>query len=291
MNFHTPVLLKEILEILEPAPSKKYIDATLGGGGHTSEILKRGSRVLALDRDQEAIEYVCKYQKSNIKNKKLIVQKANFNQIEEIAKENGFGQIDGILFDLGVSSHQLEKAERGFSFQKEGPLDMRMDKNLPISASDIVNNFEERRIDEIFQTFGQEKFSRSIARAIGIARQIKPIGTTTELARIIQEVYRKKNQKVKLNPATRTFQALRIVVNSEILNLEESMPQTIKILKKGGRLVVISYHSLEDREVKRFFKTSQNLRVLAKKPVGPQIAEVRENPRARSAKLRTAEKI
>lgn len=291
MNFHTPVLLKEVLEILEPSLGKKYIDATLGGGGHTAGILKREARVLGFDRDREAIEHVCKNQKSNIQNKKLIVQKANFNQIEQIAKENNFDQADGILFDLGVSSHQLEKAERGFSFQNEGPLDMRMDKNLAVTASDIINNFEERRIDEIFQTFGQEKFSRSIARAISIARQIKQIKTTAELAEIIQEVYRKKNQKQKLNPATRAFQALRIVVNSEILNLEESMPQTIKILKKGGRLVVISYHSLEDAKVKRFFKSSQNLKVLTKKPIGPQPAEVLQNPRARSAKLRAAEKI
>ncbi|MBI4037619.1 16S rRNA (cytosine(1402)-N(4))-methyltransferase RsmH [Candidatus Curtissbacteria bacterium] len=291
MNYHTPVLINAVLEILDPAPGKKYIDATLGGGGHTTEILKREAKVLGLDRDQEAVDHVSKYQVSSIKKGILTVVKANFNQIEEIAKEKGFGQADGVLFDLGVSSHQLDKAERGFSFQKEGALDMRMDRDLPILASDIINNFEERRIDEIIQTYGQEKFSRSIARAINIARQIKPIETTTKLTEIIQEVYRKKNQKQKLNPATRTFQALRIVVNSEILNLEESMPQTTKILKKGGRLVAISYHSLEDREVKRFFKTSQNLRVLTKKPIGPQPSEIMQNPRSRSAKLRAAEKL
>lgn len=291
MKYHEPVLLKEVVEYLKPGPNKSFIDATLGGGGHSFELLKRGSRILALDRDQEAVNYVSESQVSSIKKGNLTIVKANFNQIEEIASKNGFNEVDGIIFDLGVSSYQLEKAERGFSFQKEGLLDMRMDKNLPITATDIINNFEERRLGEIFSTYAEEKFSWPIARAVCSARQVKPIESTKELADLVREVYRKKGLRTKVDPATKVFQALRIVVNSELLNLEESLPQTTKILKKGGRLVIISYHSLEDSIVKRFFKVSIKLKVLTEKPVGPQESEILINPRSRSAKLRVAEKI
>lgn len=291
MKYHEPVLLEEVIGYLRPGPGKTFIDATLGGGGHALEILKRGGKVLGIDRDKDAIDYVSKNQESDIKNQKLVIVKANFNQIEQIAVEKNFGQADGILYDLGVSSHQLEKVERGFSFQKTGPLDMRMDKNLSIKASDIINNFEERRLGEIFSTYAEEKFSWPIARAVCSARQIKPITDTRKLADLVREVYRKKGQRTKVDPATKVFQSLRIVVNSELMNLEESLPQTIKILKKGGRLVIISYHSLEDSIVKRFFKESNKFKVLTAKPVGPQETEVLRNPRSRSAKLRVAEKI
>lgn len=298
MNYHTPVLLQEILKFLDPAPGKLFIDATVGGGGHTIELIKHGARVLAIDRDPEAIEHV----KSKIKNlfwnknvsiskikigKDLILANANFNKIGEISREYGFSQVDGILFDLGVSSHQLEKAERGFSFQKEGPLDMRMDPTLQVTAADIINNFDQRRLNEIFKTFGQEKFSWAIARAICSARQIKPIETTGQLAQIVREVYRRG----KFDPTTKTFLATRIVVNSELLNLEEVLPQTIGVLKTGGRLTAVSFHSLEDGIVKRFFKNQRKLKILTKKPIGPQPWEIEKNSRSRSAKLRVAEKI
>lgn len=291
MKFHKPVLLQEVIEYLKLEKDDLIIDATIGGGGHAHQLLERGAKVLGIDRDQEAIDYVEKSLKTRVKSQGLVLAKGNFSQIEKIAKRKGFFKVKGVLLDLGLSSHQIEKAQRGFSFQLEGPLDMRMDKDLQIKASDIVNNFEERRLDEIIKTFGQEKFSRAIARSICSARQVAPIDSTKRLAQIISEVYAKYKQKSKLNPATRTFQALRIVVNSELLNLEESLPQTIKILDTGGRLVIISYHSLEDGIVKRFFKTERNLRVLTKKPIGPQIQEVIGNPRSRSAKLRAAEKI
>lgn len=286
MGFHKPVLLQEVISFLDPKPGSKIIDATLGGGGHTEELLKRGARVLGIDRDEEAVEFA-KGRFKNNQNLKLV--NGNFSNLEQIAKANGFEQVEGIIFDLGVSSHQLEKPERGFSFQKEGPLDMRMDKQLTVRAYDIINNFEKRRIYEILETYGQEKHSWAVASAIYSARRLKPIETTTELAKIIDKAIRGVGRS-RVNKATRVFQALRIVVNSEILNLEEALPQTVNILKKSGRLAIISFHSLEDQKVKRFFKQNK-LKVLTDKPIGPNQSEVTANPRARSAKLRVAEKI
>ncbi len=286
MTYHEPVLLHACLDFLRPKPGDLIIDATIGGGGHTEGILKKGAKVLGIDRDPDAISYL---KAKNID--RLILTQDNFANIGKVAKEHGFGQVSGIIFDLGVSSHQLDEPSRGFSFRRDGPLDMRMDPSLTLRAKDIINNFPERRLDEIFKTYGQEKFSRSIAHAACVSRQIKPVETTGELAEIIREVYRKRHVREKIDPATRTFQALRIVVNSELLNLEESLPQTEGLLKIGGRLVVISFHSLEDGIVKRFFKQSKNLRVLTGKPIGPGDEETRQNPRARSAKLRAAEKV
>ena len=287
MIFHAPVLLQEVIKFLSPAPGKSYIDATIGGGGHTFALLKQGARVLGIDRDPDAIEHIKDKWKIG---KELILARANFNKIGEIARSNGASQIDGILFDLGVSSYQLEKADRGFSFQKKGPLDMRMDPDLEVTAADIINNFDERRLYEIFKTYGQEKFSRSIARAICSARQIESINSTVRLAKIIEDA-KPRGAYEKIHPATRAFQALRIVVNSELLNLEEALPQTTNLLARGGRLVIISFHSLEDALVKRFLKQEEKLLVLTKKPIGPNRQEVLANPRARSAKLRVAERI
>lgn len=301
MIFHAPVLLQEVSKFLAPASGKSHIDATIGGGGHAFELLRRGARVLGIDRDPEAVEYV----KSKIKNQKekfpkgnakikigkdLILIHANFNKIGEIAQEHGFMKVNGILFDLGVSSHQLEKAQRGFSFQKAGPLDMRMDPNLSVTAQDLINNFDERRLNEIFKTYGQEKFSRSIARAICRARQVEPINSTVRLAKIIEDAIPRGTYQ-KIHPATRAFQAIRIVVNSELLNLEEALPQATNLLARGGRLAIVSFHSLEDGLVKRFFKQEKKLQVLTPKPIGPNRQELLANPRARSAKLRVAERI
>jgi len=291
VKYHTPVLLQEVVKFLDPGPGKTFIDATIGGGGHTLEILKRGAKVLGIDRDPEAIEHIKKSQKSKVKSQKLVLVCGNFSQIGKIAKEYGFENVDGILFDLGVSSHQLERTDRGFSFEKSGPLDMRMDPNLTIRAYDLVNNFDQRRLNEIFKTYGQEELSWPIAGAICRARQIKPIESTVKLAAIVKEVYWGKRRKSKLHPATKVFQALRIVVNSELLNLEEALPQTTDFLKIGGRLAIISFHSLEDGIVKRFFKQQERLRVLTPKPIGPTYLEIEKNPRARSAKLRVTEKI
>ena len=306
VKYHTPALLQEIIQFLDPKPDKRIIDATIGGGGHTFEILERGAKVLGIDSDPDAIEHVrnqfqistrprpSRDEVGNFKfqiGKGLILVRGNFNKIDEIARSKGFQQVDGILFDLGVSSHQLEMPQRGFSFEKNGPLDMRTDPNLSISAYDLVNNFDQRRLNEILKTYGQEKLSWSIAGAICSARQIKTIETTGELAQIVKEVYGRFRKKGKLNQATKTFQALRIVVNSELLNLKEALPQTLDLLKTGGRLVIVSFHSLEDAIVKRFFKYEPKLKVLTPKPIGPKDLEIKANPRSRSAKLRAAEKI
>ncbi len=287
-QYHTSVLLNESIEYLRAIPGQKYIDATAGGGGHTQELLKRGAQVLAIDRDSQSIEYL----KEKFKGKKnLILVQGNFSNLAKIAHENNFCQVSGIIFDLGVSGKQLDDPKRGFSFNKEGDLDMRMDDSLSISAFDLVNNFDKRRLNEIFQSFGQEKFCLAIADAICGARQIKPIKTTLDLAQIVEEVYRRKKERTKLHPATKVFQALRIVVNSELLNLEEVLPQTLPLLAKNGRLVIISFHSLEDGIVKRFFKQTRELKILTKLPVGPSEEERMANPRARSAKMRVAEKL
>lgn len=284
-KYHESVLLDKVIEYLEPGPEKTYIDATAGGGGHCSELVKRGAKVLALDQDPEAVEELSRESLEN-----LVVVKSNFANIAKVAQEKGFEKVDGILFDLGVSSHQLDTASRGFSFTNSGPLDMRMDPDLTLSAESIVNNFDKRRLNEIFKVYGQEKFSLAIADAVLSAREVKPIENTRELGEIVREVYRRKRMNTKLHPATKVFQALRIVVNSELLNLEEALPQTTKLLGKGGRLVVISFHSLEDGIVKRFFKQATELEILTKLPVGPGNSEQERNQRSRSAKLRAAQK-
>lgn len=304
MRYHKPVLLQEVLDYLKPSPGKVYIDATAGGGGHTFEIIGQGAKVLGLDRDPESIEYLDKEvkssprfsgeagQKSKVKiSKNLFLVNGNYNKIGEIANSHGFEKVDGILFDLGVSSHQLQIANRGFSFRKSGPLDMRMDPKLNIQASDIINNFERKKLDEIFKKFAQEKFSWSIANAICSARQVRPIETTEELATIVRGVYKKRGLKNKIDPATKVFQGLRIVVNSELVNLEEALPQTTQLIKSGGRLVVISFHSLEDSIVKRFFKQDNSWKIITPKPIRPNLNETEVNPRARSARLRAAIRV
>lgn len=304
-QFHQSVLLKEVIKFLDVKPGCRYIDATIGGGGHAVEILKRGGRVLGIDRDLEAIEHLKnQFKILNLKFKigqDLIFVRDNFSHIDKVAREAGFNQVDGIIFDLGVSSYQLEKTQRGFSFVKEGPLDMRMDSEGAITAADLINTLDKRRLYEILKTYGQEKLSRPIADAIYRARQIRPIETTTELAKIVEEVYRKYFKRTipgsqakhgaRIHPATKTFLALRIVVNSELLNLKEALPQTVDLLDRGGRLAIISFHSLEDGIVKRFFKQEEQLMVLTKKPIGPGAAEILKNPRSRSAKLRIAQKL
>jgi len=296
VRLHTPVLLQKTVELLDPAPGKLFIDATCGFGGHTEGLLNKGAKVLGIDRDPEAIGHLRKSLGSRVKSKRLTLVQGNFADIGQIAREAGFGKVDGILFDLGVSSVQLENPQRGLSFTRDGPLDMRMDPALGLSARDIVNNFEKRRLYEIFKNYGQEKFAGAIAGAICRARELKSIETTAELARVIEKVYktggvRKKHKAKKLHPATKVFLALRIVVNSELLNLEKALPQTVELLNKKGRLVVVSFHSLEDGIVKRFFKHQRNFKVLTPKPIGPEKIEILANPRSRSAKMRAAEKI
>ncbi len=289
-EYHISVLLQEAVDALGVQVGKNYIDGTLGGGGHTGEILRRGGRVLGVDFDEDALEYVRK--QLTINNSQLTLARGNFKDIDALAKENGFENVVGILLDIGVSSHHFDTAERGFSFQKEGPLDMRMDQTLNVKAADLINILTKGEMYELFTKLGEEWGSRPIIESIISARQIKPIETTGELAQIISKVA--PRSKSESNPATRIFQALRIAVNDELNSLREVLPKAVALLAPGGRLAVISFHSLEDRIVKHAFKDfeSEGLgKIITKKPIIPTEQEVVHNKRARSAKLRIFEKL
>lgn len=303
-SIHKPVLLKEIIEFLNIKKGGKYIDATVGSGGHSLEIIKKGGIVLGIDCDPWAVKAAREFLSSacptlkrggsalGFKNLWRLAQ-GNFRDLKKIALKNDFYPVEGIIFDLGVSSYQLEVGERGFSFRREGPLDMRMDPKLKVTAADLINTLSENEITEIFKKFGEEKYARRIARGICRAREIRPIKTTKELVEIIIRNL-PRGERRKKHPARKCFQALRIVVNDELGNLKEALPQAIELLKKGGRLAVISFHSLEDRIVKNFFKEEEkkgNLKILTKKPIRPTEEEKKLNPRSRSAKLRVAQKI
>ena len=276
---HRPVLLKEVISALNVKRGKKYIDATVGSGGHTWEILKRGGRVLGIDCDPEAIRILkTENRKQKTENRKLIFVQGNFKDLKKIAKTHRFNKVAGILFDLGLSSWQIEESGRGFSYLRNEPLDMRMDPALKVTAAEIVNSLTKEELYEIFAQFGEEVNSWAIANAIVRAR---PLKTTKELAGVVG------NDASRL---ARVFQALRIVVNNVIENLKKALPQAIELLEKGGRLVIISFHSLEDRLVKFGFK-NKNLKIITKKPIKPSKEEIIVNPRARSAKLRIAERI
>lgn len=288
-NYHESVLLKEAIQGLEVEKNKKYIDATLGGGGHTKKILELGGIVLGIDVDKEALDYIgseIKNQNSKIKNwERLTLARGNFRDIDKIALLNNFDKVAGIIFDLGVSSHQIDSPARGFSFQNEGPLDMRMDQELGVRALDLIKILTKGELNEIFAEFGEETRAWAISDAIIRARSIKPIETTGELAKI---VFATAGQSKKV------FQALRIVVNDELNAIEEALPKAYGLLEKNGRLCVISFHSLEDRIVKRKFLEFEEKKmgkIITEKPIVPSEGEVEGNRRARSAKLRIFEKI
>ncbi|MEX2007637.1 MAG: 16S rRNA (cytosine(1402)-N(4))-methyltransferase RsmH [Candidatus Levyibacteriota bacterium] len=297
-DFHTSVLLQEVIDALDVKPERLYIDATLGGGGHAFEILKRGGKVLGIDWDDEAIEFV----KSKVKSSKfeigkdLVLVKGNFKDIARISKENGFDKADGILFDLGVSSHQIDKPERGFSFQQSGPLDMRMSKDLGVMAMDLINGLNKGELYELFTKLGEEHAARTISNAIISARGIKPIETTAQLADVVAKSFGLRGEvkpymKAKVN--TKVFQALRIAVNDELNNLKEALPSAIEVLGPKGRIVAVSFHSLEDRIVKwQFIEFAQKGlgAVLTKHPILPAQAEIETNRRSASAKLRIFQK-
>lgn len=307
VRFHKPVLLKETINFLEIIQGEKYIDVTVGGGGHSEAILKNGGKILGIDCDPEAIQAARRYLSTacppakNSQSECLggpnaswrLVQ-GNFVHLKKIAQENNFTKVAGVLFDLGVSSYQLETPGRGFSFNLEGPLDMRMDPNLSVTAADLVNGLNKGELDELFSKLGQEHYSRRVAEAICRARKIAPVTTCNQLAKIILEARPRRGKLDRTHPATRCFQALRIAVNDELNNLRKALPQALDLLRVGGRLVVISFHSGEDRIVKQFFQKkvkSGELRILTKKPVRPTPEEVNQNPRSRSGKLRAGEKI
>jgi len=294
---HKSVLYKEALEALQINKNETYVDATVNGGGHTKGILERGGRVLGIDVDPTSIKYAAEAFSLPLKtennllyteSEKLILTCGNFAQLGKTANRFRVSKLAGVLFDLGLSSLQLESAERGFSFTKEGPLDMRMDPALAVSAADLIKVLNEGELYELFNKYGEEPCSRRLARAIVQARVAGEIKTTKNLAEIIEKSAPKY---ARLHPATRVFQALRIAVNDELNNLKKGLSEAKVLLKKEGRLVVISFHSLEDRIVKKFFTESGDLRVLSKKPIVPSREEISENPRSRSAKMRVAEKI
>jgi 16S rRNA (cytosine1402-N4)-methyltransferase len=287
---HVPVLVSETLEFLSVRPEGIYIDATLGGGGHSEEILKRleSGRLLSLDRDPRALE-VAGSRLAGF-GEKLMMQHGNFAQIDALHAASGLPPVDGVIADLGLSSIQLDDASRGFSFNLAGPLDMRMDPGAELTAADLVNYADERELADILDKLGEERHSRRIARAIVKAR---PYRFTTELAQVVTRAIPSRAGLHQIHPATRSFMALRLAVNGELENLEQFLNKVLTVLRPGGRVVILSFHSLEDRPVKQAFRRWQDegrATLLTRKVVRPTEEEVQTNPRARSAKLRAAEK-
>ncbi len=278
------------MEALNAHPGGWYVDCTLGAGGHARAILEKilpNGRLLGIDADPAAIEEA-RRSLAGYSGAAVLAQ-GNFGDLGSICRQHGFDRNDGMLFDLGVSSMQLDTAERGFSFQKEAPLDMRFDTTAGPTAADIVNNYSEQEIARILWEYGEERYSRQIAHRIVRER---PILSTLRLAHIVQQVL--GSRRGRIHPATRTFMALRIAVNRELENLKLALDQTVSLLRTGGRLVVISYHSLEDRIVKQFMRAEASehaFLLTTRKVIRPTSLECRSNPRSRSARLRIAERL
>lgn len=293
---HIPVLQKEVLEYLDPKPNENFIDATIGNAGHTLTILERNipaGKVLGIDADPEIIKNTKYSIQNTVYKNRVILVCDNFANLKEIVKQEKFKSVQGILFDLGMSSWHLEESGRGFSFLKNESLDMRYNPRNPLTAARIVNYYSSQEIEKILKEYGEERFAKKIAQKIIEIRKIKPIETTSQLAEIVKSATPHWYHRKKIHPATRTFQAIRIAVNDELNNLERALPQTLEILKLGGKLVVISFHSLEDRIIKNFLKEKAKeniLKILTKKPINPSLGEIKINPRSRSAKLRAAQK-
>ncbi len=286
---HIPVLKKEVLEYLEPKTNENFVDATLGSAGHSLAILERNKpngKVLGIEIDPELFKAVKQRDR-------LILVNDSYVNLKKIVEKYKFGPVNGILFDLGFSSWHIEESGKGFSFQKDEPLIMRYDSGQGLTAQEIVNKWPEKEIEKILREYSEEKFSKRIAKEIIEARKIKPIKTTFQLIEIIKKAVPKGYERGRISPATRTFQALRIKVNDELENLKKVLPQTLKVLEPKGRLVIISFHSLEDRIVKNFLREESKkaqIKILTKKPVRPTEEEIKNNPRSRSARLRAATK-
>lgn len=308
---HLPVLAEEVVKMLAPRPGSLHVDCTVGGGGHTERILEAASpdgRVLGLDADPAAIarvgERLARF------GDRIVLRQANFRELAEVAPAAGFGAVDGVLLDLGLSSFQLADGERGFGFRAGGPLDMRFDPTRGEPAAALVARLDESALADLFRRYGEEPQARRIARAVAEARREAPIRTAEELAAVVERaVPRRPGPRGRIHPATRVFQALRIAVNAELEALADVLAAALDLLRPGGRLVVLSYHSLEDRIVKRFVAAERRgctcppafpvcvcgraprLRSVGPQPTVPSEAEVAANPRARSARLRTAERL
>ncbi|CAI8796340.1 MULTISPECIES: 16S rRNA (cytosine(1402)-N(4))-methyltransferase RsmH [Bacillus] len=306
---HVTVLLKETVDGLDIKPGGTYVDCTLGGGGHSSYLLSQlteGGKLIAFDQDEIAIQNA--KERFSSYGDQFITVKSNFRYLSEKLHELGITEVDGILFDLGVSSPQLDTPERGFSYHHDAPLDMRMDQDAPLTAYDVVNNWSYEQLVRIFFQYGEEKFSKQITRKIEAYRENKAIETTGELVELIKEGIPAPARRTGGHPAKRVFQAIRIAVNDELKVFEEALESAIEMVKPGGRISVITFHSLEDRICKTTFKRNSTtpqlppglpiipdefkpkLKLITRKPILPSDEELEENNRARSAKLRIAEK-
>ena len=306
---HVPVLLNECIEGLNIKPDGIYVDGTLGRAGHSAEIAKRltTGRLIGIDRDMTAITEAGKTLEEY--GDKVTLVHGNFSKVGEILRNLGINKVDGMLFDLGVSSPQLDDAERGFSYMNDAPLDMRMDRSSPLTAFNIVNEWDEQELKRILFEFGEERYAPRIASVIVASRKEKPISTTFELVEVIRKAMPAAALREKQHPAKRSFQAIRISVNDELTAISEMMGEAMDMLAPGGRLAVISFHSLEDRIVKNAIRARENgctcppefpvcvcgfkqtMKSVSRKPIVPGAKEMEENPRARSAKLRVAERI
>ena len=309
---HLPVLVEEVMSMLAPAPGSLQIDATVGGGGHTERILEAtdpDGRLLGLDADGAAIARVDERLRPRF-GERLVLRQANFRQLRDVAPEAGFGAVDGMLFDLGLSSFQLADAERGFGFRTGGPLDMRFDTSRGVPAAELLATLDRRELSAVFRRYGEEPQANRIANAIVAARAAAPVATAEDLAALVERVAPGNPRlRRRIHPATRVFQALRIAVNAELDALEDALGAAMDLLRPGGRLVVLSYHSLEDRIVKRFLASERRgcvcppevpvcvcgrnprLRLVTRPSLTPTAEEIAANPRARSARLRAAERL
>ena len=303
-DYHIPVLLDEVMHFMAPDAGKVIVDGTLGGGGHSEAMLKQGAQVIGVDQDEQALAYAGK--RLSRFDDQFTALRGNFATLPNLLAEAGIGKVDGLLVDIGVSSWQLDEAERGFSFGKEGPLDMRMDRSVEKTAADLVNQSSEDELKRIFRDYGEERAAGKLARLIVERRILQPFTKTTDLANFIESVSPRGG---KIHPATRVFQALRIAVNDELGVLNAFLDHAAGLLNPGGRLAVITFHSLEDRIVKRFFKHASQpqidrkewaeprpnpdycYKLLTRRPVVASDAEIQQNKRSRSAKLRVVEKI
>ena len=291
---HIPVLKDEVLEYLDPRENENFIDCTAGEGGHTFAILERtapNGKVLTIDKDIRNIEVIKARANEEGLNNRIVTQEGNYADIDKIIKKEGFNNVSGFLFDLGLSSWHIDESGRGFSFQRDEPLDMRYYSGDGVTAWEIINSWPPKEIELILKEFGEERFAERITKAIVSRRKVRKIDISSDLARVISDNIPKTK---RIHPATQTFQALRMVVNSELENIEKVLPLALENLERDGRMAVISFHSLEDRLIKRFFRemaAEGRVRILTKRPVVPSEEEIKNNSRSRTAKLRVLIKI